>query len=271
LANIFNFGDKYSDNIWNRITNPFWSNVIKYYNLFDKNYSLRSKQEVEATRFMYNSNIKIGKSVIKNHKLISSNIFAIYQLRSNDSFLTLQELNMKLNTPLNFLEYNSIIHSVKTYINNFPHLKPFKHVILSPALNKIMITEKGSSLIYHEMINIEKEITGHIRWSKGNEMLRGDWEHCFDLLKNTTHDTKLRWLQFRILHYILTTNRSVSKYKIGQDSKCSFCGAHSETIQHLLWKCIHVQCFYSVQSPGYDEKGHRSLSGTQAIAFDWLL
>ena len=83
---------------------------------------------------MYNSNIKIGKSVIKNDKLISSNIFAIYQLRSNDSFLSLRELNIKLNTPLNFLEYNSIIHSVKTYINKFSHLKPFKHVTLSPGV-----------------------------------------------------------------------------------------------------------------------------------------
>jgi len=81
------------------------------------------------------------------------------------------------------------------------------------------------------------------RWSKVNEMSRGDLEKCFVILKKTTHDTKLRWLQFKILHFILTTNRSVSKFKIGQDSKCSFCGAYSETIQHLLWTCIHVQLF----------------------------
>merc|ERR1712240_690751 len=56
---------------------------------------------------------------------------------------------------------------------------------------------------------------------------------------------KLRWLQFRILHYILTTNKSVSKYNIGQDSKCSFCGAHSETILHLLWNCSKVQVFWN--------------------------
>ena len=88
--------------ILNEIKDPFWSNLVKYYYLFQKNFECRSKQEIEATRFLYNSNIKIGRKVIKNKKLITSNIFAISQLRCNDRFLTLQELNMKLFQPLNF-------------------------------------------------------------------------------------------------------------------------------------------------------------------------
>ena len=58
-------------------------------------------------------------------------------------------------------------------------------------------------------------------------------------------DTKLRWLQYRILHYIITTNRSVSKFLTGQDSNCTFCGAYSETIIHLFWKCKFVQLFWN--------------------------
>ena len=79
-----------------------------------------------------------------------------------------------------------------------------------------------------------------IRKSKKKE-----WENSFKFLKYTTSDAKLRWLQFRILHYILTTNRSVSKYNTNQDSRCTFCNAHSETIIHLLWKCNHVQIFWN--------------------------
>ena len=93
--------------------NPFWSLVVKYYYFFNENYSLRSTQEVEATRFLYNSKIQIGKKIINNQKLISSNIYAISQIKTDDRFLTLEELNAKLITPLNFLEYNSIMHSVK--------------------------------------------------------------------------------------------------------------------------------------------------------------
>ena len=119
LVNISNYGDSYEEFIEHEIKNPFWSNVINYYYSFYKNYSLQSKQEVEATRFLYNSNIQIGNQVIKNQKLISSGIFAIYQLRENDCFLSLKELNMKLNTPLNFLEYNSIVNSVKVYLKKY--------------------------------------------------------------------------------------------------------------------------------------------------------
>ena len=245
LKNIHNFGNEYGKIIIDEITNPFWACVIKYYCEFNKNYSFKSKQEVEATRFLHNSDIRIGKKIITNQKLISSEIFSINQLKINDNFLTLEELNDKLNIPLNFLEYNSIMHSVKSYLRNYSHLKPFKDVPYSPALNIIMMNEKGSSLIYQQMINIEQEITGFRRWSNVTGIAQKDWKTSFKLLKNTTYDTKLRWFQFRILHYILTTNRSVSKYKTGQDSNCSFCGTHSETILHLLWKCIIVQKFWN--------------------------
>ena len=185
------------------------------------------------------------KNIIKNRKLISSGIFAIYQLLKNDTFLTLRELNIKLNTPLNFLEYNTIVNSIKTYLKRYSHLLPFKDVQHDPALNKILMKEKGTSHIYQEMITITQEITGHKRWSITNELTRQEWEVSFNLLKKTTFDTKLRWLQFRILHFILTTNQSVSKYKIDQDSKCSFCDAHSETILHLFWNCSQVQAFWN--------------------------
>ena len=71
------------------------------------------------------------------------------------------------------------------------------------------------------------------------------WTDAFHLLKNTTQDTKLLWLQFRILHYCLTTNRSVSKFKPEQTDLCEFCHRSSESIIHLFWHCIAVQDFWT--------------------------
>ena len=51
-----------------------------------------------------------------------------------------------------------------------------------------------------------------------------DWKQVFLKLKATTTDPRLIWLQYRIIHNILTTNKSVSKFKHDQSEKCSFCG-----------------------------------------------
>ena len=66
----------------------------------------------------------------------------------------------------------------------------------------------------------------------------------FTNLKRTTRDSKLIWLQYRINHNILSTNRSVSKFNNEQNHLCQFCSLHSETIHHLLWKCHKVQQFW---------------------------
>ena len=66
----------------------------------------------------------------------------------------------------------------------------------------------------------------------------------FRTLKQTTKDNKLIWLQFRITHNILTTNRSVSKFNHQQCHLCQFCSSHSETIHHLFWQCRKTKRFW---------------------------
>ena len=55
----------------------------------------------------------------------------------------------------------------------------------------------------------------------------------------------MRWFQYRILHYTLTTNRSVSKFKYDQNHLCSFCQSYSETIIHLMWECKKTNLFWT--------------------------
>ncbi len=49
--------------------------------------------------------------------------------------------------------------------------------------------------------------------------------------------TKLRYFQYRIVHYILTTNTTMCKWGKRSNDLCSFCNKESETIEHLLWDC----------------------------------
>ena len=107
-----------------------------------------------------------------------------------------------------------------------------------------MKSTSGTSNILQYMIADKSPITGQQKWNR----ILGISKECllksFRILKTTTTDTKLQWFQVRVLHSILTTNRSVSKFITTQNDMCEFCGSHSETIQHLMWQCTKDQIFW---------------------------
>jgi len=94
------------------------------------------------------------------------------------------------------------------------------------------------------MVHRETKYKGFEKWEKVMDISVYEWQSCFKSLVALTKDTKLWWLQYRILHHILTTNRSVSKFNKEQSHLCEFCKAHSETIYHLLWESQHVKTFW---------------------------
>ena len=107
-----------------------------------------------------------------------------------------------------------------------------------------MKSSKGTSNILQYIIHEKSVITGQQKWNNAIGISSQYWLKSFRILKMTTSDTKLHWFQIRILHNILTTNRTVSKFMTNQTDLCEFCGSHSETIQHLMWHCTKVQTFW---------------------------
>ena len=57
----------------------------------------------------------------------------------------------------------------------------------------------------------------------------------------STKDSKLQWLQFRINHHILVTNKFLLKIGKTEGQLCTFCHTEIEYIYHLFWDCIFVQ------------------------------
>ena len=94
------------------------------------------------------------------------------------------------------------------------------------------------------MIKKDVDITGYEKWNVKLAISKIDWIKSFKILKLSCKDTKLYWLQFRINHSTLTTDRSVSKYNGEQSHLCTFCKGYSETIQHLFWTCPKVNIFW---------------------------
>ena len=246
FGDIHKFGNVFLENFVQNIDNPFWSDVMNYFLSFNEHFIMRSKEEILSCSFLCNKNIKVGDRVITNRTFINKDIFYIKQLMRGDTFLTHGEFIQQYNAQIQFLNFTSIISAVKSYVSkNVLPSDTNKTISYQPALNFILSTTKGASIIYHSMLQPDGQNKGFQKWSLHTQISLENWKNSFKILKQCTHDTKLRWLQFRILHNILTTNRSVAKFKPEQNPLCQFCKSHSETIYHLLWQCNKVKIFWN--------------------------
>ena len=245
LVNVVKYSDKYIQNIQQNNNNSFWENVFKYLEEFIRDFKFDSKSDVMNSSFLFNSQIKIDKKVINDRILVENNVHLIHQLMIENRCLTYREFNLKYNNiKINFLRYNAIISSFKRYIKQFKDNDSKTRTMQQPTFATIMNNKKGASYIYNKIVKNHINPTGLKKWKDKLNLVQENWSQIFKKLIKTTSDTKLRWLQFRIAHSILTTNRSVSKYDNNQSHLCQFCHAHSETIQHLFWECSKVKNFW---------------------------
>ena len=247
LHDFWKYGSIFSYKIAENINNPFWYEVFVYYKELYDHIKINTLEEFLETSFLYHKEICIGNQMVSNRELQTNNIFLIKQLMDGEDFLSHEEFYSRHNIRLGFLSYLSIINSVKQFLSKLEIEENGRKIRYQPALNIIMKNMSGASAIYNNFINVNNisKPKGMEKWKTLLSVEEDDWLGYFSLLKYTTKDSKLRWFQFRILHCILTTNRSVSKYNNDQSHLCTFCNTQSETIQHLLWSCEKVNKFWS--------------------------
>ena len=163
------------------------------------------------------------------------------------TFRDFREIYPQVN--LNFISYNGIVQSVKQYLKKIKFevsdIEPMSGPSAQPHILTILTATKGTKNTYGILIAPVPKIKGIETWENRLGLII-EQEKVFKKLKITTRDTRLRWLQYRILHNILTTNKSVAKYNTTQDELCSFCKTHPESIEHLFWTCAVVKKFWTI-------------------------
>ena len=113
LTCIWKYGNNYSAMLSTTITNPFWCNVLDYFNLFNKKVDVTCLEELYETSFLYNDKIKIGNSIITNSNFEQNDIFLIKHLMEHNDFLPYNAFTMKYNVHIDFLSYNSILRAIR--------------------------------------------------------------------------------------------------------------------------------------------------------------
>ncbi|XP_043192435.1 uncharacterized protein LOC122365356 [Amphibalanus amphitrite] len=82
------------------------------------------------------------------------------------------------------------------------------------------------------------------KWEQELQGVQSSWPSVFKILYKSTQDFKLKWLQLRILHRILPTNRVLNWMKIKESSMCDRCFEPNEDIYHVFWGCKDAKRFW---------------------------
>ena len=143
---------------------------------------------------------------------------------------------------------NMVIHAVPTewkeiVKNNQINLDaPNNPTALEIATSKIKI----SKFIYSKIMQksnvelIQKLIEKWTQDIPNINLEEVEFENFFQIIPKSIMSPKHRDFQFRLIHRVLVTNKSLKLWKIKESDRCTFCGLECETIKHILWDCMYV-------------------------------
>lgn len=160
---------------------------------------------------------------------------------NSDTILTYPQICTRYNTNnINIMQYNSLVASIphewKTLLNMYIPLEP-------SLLTLIYKKPKMSSYLYSKKRNCLQIPDGcRLAWQNDlNDTIDTDsWNTYIAQVHKISNQVDLTYLQYRIVHRILTTNRLRNKWDSQISPLCQFCKNSTETLLHLLIECQHV-------------------------------
>ena len=225
------------------VQNLFWQHIIKHYNKLSVHCQPMDNTDFISESLFYNKNIQIGNNTLFIKQWYDAGITKIGHLMINQrSFMTYQQFRGKYPTVLtNFLLFRGIIHAIKFWANHLNlNLEEGGEFRVQTKLWKNIL--QGNQTVKKCLRQNDKTHSAILKWNRTYQEII--WQKIFANIYKTTLDTKLRWLQLRIIYRIIPTNRLLFLQRIKPNEVCTFCQIAIENIQHLFWECRHINDFW---------------------------
>ena len=167
-----------------------------------------------------------------------------------------EELNTKLQTPLDKMKYNSLASSIpkkwnnliKTKIKQVDRGKIVKNTAPIIQIGNIIknIADVTSKQIYQKTIDKKiQEPTSINTWIDMFPFLMDlEWNKIFKLPFLTTCEPYLQSFQYKILNRILNCRDKLYVWDILKNNKCIYCDK-IDTIEHHLFECEETTLFWN--------------------------
>jgi hypothetical protein len=219
------------------VGSPFWQSVLKTW--------LNNKSVEEttspSTSLWNNHSITYRSEVLFFPSWIKAGIMKVNDMIEGNNVISFDALCRKIDRGASrYLEYEIIYSALNTYLrkhtdadtiidNNIPTLCN-KNIHLARDFRKLLVDRKVtatcSERFWMRKLNVE--------------INRKFWLLAF----KSTQETRLRVLQWKLLHNIYPTNILLSKMKIRATNKCLFCVDVVDYIEHFFYECPIVLEFW---------------------------
>lgn len=231
------------------VKNSFWRDVAyawsytHWHTLDWDNVSL-----IAAQTLWFNSHIKVDRKLIFYPTAFKAGILSIINLWNIHAkrFFEFQEMqDIYGANSITFLQYYGIISAVpKEWIRGLTRARVILDDYLYPYEN---FEGKMTQIVYGKLTYDKKTLNKLlITWNikLGSNLVLEQLLEAFQSLYLLVPDTKMRNFQFRYLHRIIFTGKTLYRWKLSNSPLCEYCKTEYETLEHLFFECNTIKRFW---------------------------
>ena len=221
------------------IKSLFWTEVLIAF-LDNNDHSLNPEFNPmiwNNTNFLYNG------SVLFFSEWAKKGIIKIQDLLANDSCISYESIIEILgNSPARPLEYITVSSVVNAFIRKNRDISNNSNYLANtPIFRGKKITQARD---FRKALNSQNNpVPCSVNFWKRKfnyKVTESDWKTAFV----TTKETRLRVLQWKLLHNIYPTNIMLSKMRITDNNYCSYCHGIVDYIEHFFFFCPNTREFW---------------------------
>ena len=229
-----------------------WKSLVQAWCIY--NFSVpNSPEEILNQQLWYNSFILMDKKPFFFRKLYSKGILYVKDIvKQNGYIMSVQELKAKYDIQSGHtMLLNCLIGAVPqqwkyVLIENYQNVD--RNQVYISNFHIVINSLNTSKTVYQHLVKRKAQsFSNRIinKWeqdaNQGFYLNREFISNSFKRITAATISPKHRAFQFRLIHRILVTNKTLCEWKIKEQNLCSFCNSETETIYHLLWGCTITQ------------------------------
>ena len=199
-----------------------------------------------------NSLVRRENKPILIQEIVQSNLVTcddIWDYEQND-FCNIDEIRNKHGNVISVMNYNSLLTSIPTIWKQLArHID--KEEVPDSQIDILLKDPTPSQTLYWrlvEKLHLQPDASP-LLWAKDLGINATDldetWPKLIMINRKNTNASDLRWLQYKIMNRILTTNLTRSRWDNNCSKLCTFCQAEMETMLHLLFACKEVQSLWT--------------------------